>query len=181
MNLINEHPLKIWQSLEVTKLLEDFFAANYSVVEVEESASKGFVQKPWQEKNSKDWEVLRKECGAIFNKIKDSAEKIKHPESDSLDLIDFSNVKSFLDIGANKLSAINFIAKKNRHIEKFIGIDIVPQHTEFAFPEKSQYFQTDPEAKNFPVEQNSIDVILAQYAFHHFPDEESIKRCLNSA
>jgi SAM-dependent methyltransferase len=180
INLINKHPLHIWQSQIVTNLLVDFYEGNYKLAGVPESVAKNFVLKAWEKKDNTNINILLKECGDEQLKIQRVMKKIQDRESDPLDIINFNEVKIFLDIGANKLSAINFLGKKYKHIEKFIGIDVIPQYTDFMFPEKSEYHQVNPSDATYPITNASVDLILIQYAFHHFPTANAIKTCLNN-
>lgn len=180
MNLINKHPLDTWQSVEVAELLADFFAENYILAGISKEEARNFVLTIFEEKNTKNWNLLLEQSAQKLLSIQKRMVKMKHPENDPLSVIDFSQTKTFLDVGANKLSAINFLAKKHKNIEKFIAVDIIPQHTDFMFPQKSEYIQINPNSQNYPLPENSVDTILAQYVFHHFANEEQIVKTLRS-
>jgi SAM-dependent methyltransferase len=180
IDLINKHPFEIWKSQEVTNLLMDFFEANYRLTGLPEGIAKDFVLKAWDRKDSSNVDALLKECGDELLKIKGMMGKIAERESDPLDIINFDEVKTFLDIGANKLSAINFLGKKYKHIEKFIGVDVIPQFTDFMFPDRTEYHQVGANDDNYPIADGSVDLILIQYAFHHFPTQTEIKTCLSN-
>lgn len=180
INLTNKHPFQIWQSQIVTNLLVDFYEANYKLARVPEDIAKSFVLKAWEGKNNSDVSSLLEQCGEELLKIKKMMGKIQDRESDPLDIIDFGTVRTFLDIGANKLSAINYLAKKYKHIEKFIGVDVIPQYTNFTFPDRTEYHQINPSDTTYPIANGSVDLILIQYAFHHFPTLFNIKTCLNN-
>lgn len=172
-----QHPLKIWKSEVVTKLLTDFLSANFTKAGIDKNLAEKFITTTWKGKNSIDFEILRKEGDALMMQAKGVV--VNQPdESDPLDIINLDGVDSFLDIGANKLATINYYAQRYKQIRQFIGVDVIPQRGVFIEPGKSVYHRVDPEAKSFPVKNESIDVVNVQFVFHHFPDLASIKRSL---
>lgn len=171
------HPFDIWKSEEVTELLVDFYDANFVKAGLPKDFGKEYVLKVWNNRNTPDREKLRKECDAIMT---DAKNKIKNApdEAEPLDLFDLSGTDTFLDIGANKLSTINYYSKKYDSIKKFIGIDIIPQRNPFDDPSRGIYCEIDSDAKSFPVKNQSADFINIQFALHHFPNLDSIQRIL---
>ncbi len=55
-----EHPLKIWKSDEVTRLLIDFFRANFVKGGLPQELAEELVLKAWQGKYTKDSEGVLK-------------------------------------------------------------------------------------------------------------------------
>ncbi len=172
-----KHPFDIWKSEEVTELLIDFYSANLVKAGLPKNLGRDYVLKVWNNKNSSDKEKLRSECDTIMTEAKN---KIKYvpDEADPLDLFDLSNVDTFLDIGANKLSTINYYSKKYSKIKRFIGVDIIPQRNPFDDLSRGTYYQIDSDAKSFPIKNQSVDFINIQFALHHFLDLDSIQRIL---
>lgn len=173
-----KNPLEIWQSKEVTELLLDFFTANFEKAGLQKELAKEFVLRAWDNKDSMDFESLRNECNSILMQAMEKVER-EPDENEPLDMVSMENVDTFLDIGANKLTTINYYAKKHPNIKKFIGVDIIPQRKPFIDEARSSYFQVDPEANSFPVNDQSIDLVNIQFVLHHFPDLDSIKRSLS--
>ncbi|MEI6627170.1 MAG: class I SAM-dependent methyltransferase [bacterium] len=176
-NSLAQHPFAIWKSPEVTDLLVDFFGANFIKAELSKDLAKSLIIKVWENKGTIDAEVLRKEGDVILNEVSKVAKKPSE-EKETLDMVDFNGVKTFLDIGANKLATINYYMRKQPEVARFIGVDIVPKRGQFSNLKKGFYYQVDPEAKSFPINNESIDLVNIQFVFHHFPDLESIKRSL---
>lgn len=177
-NPFKKHPLDIWRSREVTELLIDFFSANFKKAGLPQKMARDFVLMAFENRKTSNRERLREVCEKIMIEAKDKA---KNPpdEIDPINLFDFSGVETFLDIGANKLATINYLAKKHKNIKKFIGVDTIPQRNKFHDPRKSVYFQVDAHAKSLPMKDDSVDFINLQFTLHHFPDEGSIKRMLD--
>ena len=176
---LKRHPLEIWKSRDVVELLADFFAANFKKAGLPEKMGRDYVWYAYENRKNKDREKLRESCDKIMLEAK---ERAKNPpdEIDPVDLFDFSQVETLLDIGANKLSAINYLAKKHKNIKKFIGVDTIPQRGKFHDPKRSVYFQVSPKAKSLPIKKNSVDFVNLQFVFHHFLDLNSIKRMLEA-
>lgn len=177
MNLLNRHPFEIWQSPAVTKLLADFFVANYTWAGIPKDQAEEFVMTAWKGKGVIDTDVLWKECAKLLLQIKDDI-KVKVTENEEFSLIKLDGVETFLDIGANRLAAINYYARRYEAV-KFIGVDIIPQNGDFMFPDRGEYYQVEPDATSFPIPPGSVDVILIQHSFHHFPNEAAIRNTLN--
>ncbi len=177
MNLLNKHPFEVWQSPVVTELLKDFFVANYTWAGIPKEQAEEFVLTAWQGKGVIETEELRKKCAKLLLQIKDDI-KVKVTENEEFSLIKLDSVQTFLDIGANRLAAINYYARRYEAV-KFIGVDIIPQNGDFMFPERGEYYQVEPDVTSFPIPPESVDVILIQHTFHHFPNEVAIRNTLN--
>ncbi len=178
MNLLNKHPFEIWQSPEVTELLKDFFVANYTWAGISDVQAEKFVLTAWRGKGIVETEVLRKESAELLLKIKENIIN-KTTEPEPLSLINLKEVEVFLDIGANRLAAINYFARRYPNVKKFIGVDVIKQNGSFVYPEKGEYHQVLAGSTSFPVETESVDLILIQYSLHHFQTEEEIRNTLN--
>lgn len=133
--------------------------------------------KVWKEKDSQDREILRQECDDIFEKVKNN---VKNPpdEIEPIDIFDLNGVATFLDIGADKLSTINYLAERNQKIKKFIAVDIIPQRKEFVDPKRGEYIQITSDTESLPIEDESVDWVNIQFVFHHFRDKEAIERMI---
>lgn len=175
---LKKHPLEIWMSREVTDLLADFFAANFKKAGLPGKMGRDYVLTAFENRKASDREGLRKACDKIMLEAKNAA-KNSPSEIDPIDLFDFSEVETFLDIGANKLATINYLAKKHKNIKRFIGVDTIPQRGRFHDPKRSVYFKVSQKAKSLPIKNESVDFINLQFVFHHFPDVGSIKRMLS--
>ncbi|MDD5489473.1 MAG: methyltransferase domain-containing protein [Candidatus Moranbacteria bacterium] len=175
----NRHPFEVWQSKEVAELLAEFFSANFEKAGVSGKLAENYVLKVWNEKNKKDKEILRQECDEIFEKVKNG---VKNPpdEIEPINLFDFSNVDTFLDIGANKLSTINYLAERNKKIRKFIAVDIIPKRREFVDPERGEYIQISSNAESFPIAKESADFVNIQFVFHHFENKKATEMMLEN-
>ncbi|MEP7103868.1 MAG: class I SAM-dependent methyltransferase [Candidatus Dojkabacteria bacterium] len=173
-------PLKIWHTQQVKNLLTDFFKANFAQSGIDESIGQGIVDMSWEARDRKG--SLDEKRQVIDQKFQNAKQLVtnKITEANSIDLFDYSNVKTYLDVGANKLDTINYLSTKYSNIEKFIGIDIIPQKGVFLKPDKCVYYQTDPDASEFPIESNSVDLINIQFVFHHFENLDAIKRMLQN-
>lgn len=172
------HPLDLWQNQSVTDLLTTFYCQNLEKAGINPTLGKDLIKRVWENKITLDKEELRKNCNAVFEKIKSL--KVYEPnEIEPLDLLDLSKVSTFLDIGANKLATINYYAEKHPSIQRLIGIDIISKARDFFDPKRCEYYQIDEEVKNFPLKDLSIDFINVQFVFHHFPNLQAIKRMLS--
>jgi SAM-dependent methyltransferase len=173
------NPLEEFKTKKVKDLLSDFYEANFVKAGVEKTLGSGLVNYFWENKDSIDEDILKEKCLEFFKKAKQQA----HTGVDEIrlwTLFDFSNIETFLDIGANKLRYVNEIGDLYPHVKRLIGIDVVDQKEDFTYPEKSEYYKVDEEAKEFPIDENSVDLINIQFVFHHFPDEKSINRMLEN-
>ncbi|MCX6800378.1 MAG: class I SAM-dependent methyltransferase [Candidatus Falkowbacteria bacterium] len=175
---LKNHPLDIWRNKEVTGLLLDFFIGNFTQGGISQCLAENLVLTAWENRKTLDKETLRRECDRLFRLAKKEY-FYKITETLPLSLIDLSGVSSFLDVGANKLTAINYFAEKYPVIKELIGVDIVPQKKVFIDSLRSKYFQISSAADILPVEENSIDFINIQFVFHHFTDLESIVKMLS--
>jgi 8-oxo-dGTP pyrophosphatase MutT (NUDIX family)/ubiquinone/menaquinone biosynthesis C-methylase UbiE len=175
---LKNHPLEIWKSRDVAEILADFFAANFKKAGLPEKMGRDYVWYAYKNRKNKDREKLREACEKIMLEAKDRA-KNSPDEIDPIDLFDFTEVETFLDIGANKLATINYLSKKHKNIKKFIGVDTISQRGKFHDPKRSRYIQIKKRAKSLPIKCESVDFINIQFVFHHFPDARSIKRMLS--
>ena len=174
---LTRHPLDIWKSEEVTNLLIDFFSANFKKAGLSQKMARDFVLTAFAKRKTEDREKSRETCDRILLEAKEKA-KNGPDEIEPLELFDFSGTGTFIDIGANKLATINYLAKKFKNIKKFIGVDTNPRRNDFSDPKKSAYFQVDPKANNFPVKNDSVDFINLQFVLHHFLNLGAIKKTL---
>lgn len=173
----NLHPFEIWKNQEVTDLLLNFYEANFRKAGIPEEIAEELIFSIWQEKGKTENKILAKKVADIMLKAKEHIQ-FHIAETELIKLWNLENVKTFLDVGANRLTAINHYASKYPSIEKFIAIDVIPQKEKFRVPEKSSYFQINTEDKSFPVVNNSIDCINIQFVLHHFENFDSIKNTL---
>jgi SAM-dependent methyltransferase len=174
-------PLKIWRSEEVKELLELFYTKNFELSGVDINFAKNIIEKAWaarslnpEQINEAQLEILK-----LF-KLAKSQIKTRVLEKGPLELIDWSGVNTFLDIGANKFDTLNYLAHFHKDIEKLIAVDIIPQQGNFRYPEKSEYYQIDLENGDIPLLENSIDFINIQFVLHHFQDDQAIRKTLES-
>ena len=132
MDSLNKHPLEIWRHRGVTELLIDFFSRNFAKAGIPELLAVEYINKIWENKYRVPESKLREWGERMLNQAKKQA--VKRPKGNELlDLIVMDEVGTLLDIGANKLSTINYYAANYPSIEKFIGIDIVPQQAQFSY------------------------------------------------
>ncbi len=176
--LINKHPFEIWKSKKVLNLLLATWWANFKKTNIDYKVPLKFIQKVRDSKNIEDEEELILEGEGMFKNIKLNL-KFASTEINELDLLDFSNIKSFLDIWANKLSTINYFAQKYENIEKFIWVDVIPQNKNFVDKDRSNYYQIDPMKWSTPIEDWTLDCINIQYVFHHAANIDEIKMILS--
>lgn len=172
-------PLKLWKTKEVKDLLLDFYIANFKLANVDESFAEDIIEKSWNARTSKDVEVDRLIVNNIYEKVKTASSTISR-ENFPLSLIDLTGVKTFLDVGSNILSTINYATKQYPFIEEFFAIDVIPQKGKFLDSSKSKYFVVDSNATSFPFLNKSIDFINIQFVLHHFPNTEAIERILQN-
>lgn len=175
-----KHPLKVWKTKRVKDLLQDFFTENYVKAGADESIPAQIVNIPWEKKDNLAAEEIYKIIKPLFQKAKNTCSN-PVTETDSLSLFDFSKIRSFLDIGANKLDLINKLSDKYVNIATLVGIDIIPQRAELWFPERAKYVQVNDEGDDFPIKDSSVDLVNIQFVFHHYKSESSIKKTLQNA
>jgi SAM-dependent methyltransferase len=173
------HPLKLWKSEEVKNLLQDFFKANFEASGIDMKLAEKILDMSWNAKGSKDLEVDMKEISLVFDEVK-SKMRIASHEINPIELVDLSSVNTFLDVGANKFALINYIIKNHPNVRELLAIDVVPMQGTFLNPEICKYYQTDSEATQFPIPDQSVDLIDIQFVLHHFPDQESIERMIEN-
>lgn len=161
----------------MTGLLLDFYKTNFRTAGIPEKIAEELVLSVWQEKGKTDTKILAKKVAAIMLKAKENI-RFHVTETELIKLWNLDDVKTVLDVGANRLTAINHFARKFPHIEKLVAVDVIPQKEKFACPEKSSYYEIDPQDGNFPVEDGSIDCINIQFVLHHFESLDSIKKTL---
>lgn len=170
-------PLKYFKSPEVKDLLLKFYSKNLETAGAGKELGEEIVNTTWENKavEGEELEDLRIKISKIFNTAKKKAINIPK-ERFPYELIDYSGVSSFLDIGANKLKYVNYLAVKHPEIKELYALDVVPINGEFIAPDKSRYIQVSGnETKdNFPIKQNSIDLVNVQFVFHHMNSEEEI-------
>jgi SAM-dependent methyltransferase len=176
---LNTNPLDVWTSQSVTDVLSRFYEQNFLKAGLSIGEGTRFVLWAWENKAMMSHEALRIASNEVLSDIENRVTR-RTAEIKPLELQDLSNVTGFLDVGANTLTTLNYYASKYPQIEKLTGIDIIPQQAQLSDPDRCQYFQVDPEAKSFPIPNNSVDYINIQFVLHHFPDEESIKRMLRN-
>ena len=174
------NPLEVWHSPEVKELLADFFKANFKYAGVNDSLAEEIINLSWDtRKKSANVPEMMQLIGQKFEYAKTLVtQDVK--EVNSIDIFDYSKVCSYLDVGANKLDTINYLMQEYSNIERFIGIDIIPKRGKFSRPNKGIYYKVTNDAKNFPIKNNSIDLINIQFVLHHFAGIDSIRRMLQN-
>lgn len=175
-NKDNFHPLKIWNSENVTNLLIDHRSSNFEMAGLEKEIAISYIKDIWDNKSKKQESLLLEIWKNMFQKAK---EKINFysKEVEPLDLININKWDVFIDIGANKLSTINYLSNKNKET-KFLALDIIPQSKEFTNPEKCTYFQVSKDNRNIPLEEKSVNVINIQFVLHHVDSITTIEKIL---
>jgi len=157
--------------LSITNLLSQFYTKNFQRAGVDLNLAEELISNL-----SNPHKITR-----IF-KIAKKASIYPITELEPFSLFDLSKVKTFLDIGANKLTLLNQLPAFYPNINRLIGIDIIPQSKKFAVPQISEYYQINPEFTDFPLDKvspNTVDFINLKFVIHHFPEDDSIKRCLS--
>lgn len=177
MNATSNHPLDIWQSKKVTDLLLDFFIANFLQAQIPKDFAEKLIFTAWSGRENSDRESLRKECDLIFRLAKKHhCHKINEPLPVSF--LNLDKIDCFLDLGANKLTTVNYLAQKYLDIKKFIAIDIVPQGKKFFDESRSIYYQSGLDDLDILVPDNSVDFINIQFVLHHFDNLDAIYKSL---
>lgn len=174
---LNNHPLKIWRNEDVKWLLIDFFNQNFLKAWIKDWLAEYYIRKIWEQRFTWNFEYSRKVGENLMNQAKDKLLK-KTDEYNPLDLINYDWVWVYLDIWANKLSTINYLAYKFHNNIKFIAVDVIPQKIDFIYPDKSIYYTIDSDINLLPINSESIDLINLQFVLHHFPNLEFIKELL---
>jgi len=172
------HPLKIWNDKGVTDLLIDFFRANFQKAGLDPLLGEKAVKLAWEQRGKTDVSRIMEQVFSLFEQAKKQI-KFNPDEAEPLSFFNLANARTFLDIGANKLTTINYFAKKYPGLQKLIGVDTIAQNGDFLVPEKSVYYQVDPEADSYPIANKSVDCINIQFVFHHLKDLSAIKRILS--
>lgn len=173
-------PLKVWKSEKVKNLLEDFFEENFLKANVEKNLGAKIINQTWNLKSLESVEYIKNLNIKLFNKAKRQANS-GITEIFLWDLFDLEDVKTFVDVGANKLRRINELAGRYPHIKEFVGVDVVPQVYKFSFPDKSRYVQIEPDSNDLGLDDSSVDMVSIQYALHHFESDNAIRRTLQAA
>ncbi|MBL7058032.1 class I SAM-dependent methyltransferase [Patescibacteria group bacterium] len=174
----SKHPLELWKSQEVTNLLIEFYELNFQKAGLPKHLASEFILTVWDNRNTDKINSLRRKCDGILLVMKRGIIN-RSTEPNPMDFFDLSKINSFLDIGANKLTTINYYAKKHANIKKFIGVDITPQKKPFFDSSRSIYYTINPDNIILPIKPQSIDFINIKFVFHHFKDLESITNTLN--
>ncbi len=172
-------PLTIWKSEKVRDLLKEFFVANFEKAGVDKSFAEEMIDSAWKARSSKILEEDRVKINNIYLKAKDLA-KYPQTETNTIEFFDLSSVKTFLDVGANKLATINHIQMRYPDIEMFYAIDVIPKVNNFFDESRGKYIQIDPEIQDWQIPENSIDLINIQFVLHHFENEEAIIKTLEN-
>ena len=178
----NFHPLTTFKDEIVFELLSDFFEQNCNLADVQPGLGSNLITYVWQNKNapSDQYQQLRIETLALLKEVIKSCQT-KSKEANTLHLISLKNENVVVDIGANKLAALNYFGARFPSIEKLIAVDIVPQQKNFQFPEKSQYIQVSPNEKEIPIESGTVDVVHIQFVLHHLESQQKIHDMLHEA
>lgn len=174
------HPLDDFNDQQVFELLAHYFEQNCKLAGVPTGMGKKLVSFVWDHKQDTDYETLRTQSLEKLVAIMRAC-NVRSEEPNTLNLLDLSNAKTVIDLGANKLAAINFFGTKFPTIEKLIAIDIVPQQKKFQYPEKSIYIQVDPEAIQTPLESEIADVVHIQFVLHHLQTRQHIENMITDA
>ena len=170
-------PLSFWKSEKVSSLLGEFYESNFKKAGVEEGIGREIIRTAFELRNRESEESLREIVNALFLKAKTNLTKFSS-EIDKLSLIDFTNVNSIADIGANKLDTLNKIARFYPHIEKLVGIDINPPFKISKYKDKIKYYQVQSDSTSYPLGKNCFDVINFQFSLHHFQSEKQIREVI---
>jgi hypothetical protein len=176
----SSHPLHHFNNKRVQQLVANYFEQNCVLAGVPSGLGQELIDFVWQQKNKTDFETLRLQSLEKMQPILSSM-TTKPTEKNSLYLLDFSQAKTLIDIGANKLAAINFFGNKFPAIEQLIAVDIIPQRRTFHFPTRSKYIQTKPDQKQLPLPNASADVVQFKFVLHHLQSKEHIKEMLSEA
>lgn len=170
-------PLKIWKSEDVTSLLIDFYEANFQKAGIPKGHGELIVNTAFENKDTVSEADLQSHLNTLYLSAKTHL-KESTAEANQLELIDFSNVKTFLDLGANRLDTINKVGRFRPSVEKLIGMDVIPLNGTAKYKDKTRYYQINPNDEHYPIKPNSVDIINIQYALHHFESDRSIKDTL---
>lgn len=79
-----------------------------------------------------------------------------------------------LDVGCGTGTVLKFISSKTAI--KGYGLDISPQMLEVARKKNPGFEFTEGNCETLPYEDNSMDVIMACMAYHHFSDQEKFRK-----
>lgn len=181
------NPLEKFKSERVKDLLIDFFEQNFVKAGVEKNLGKSLVEEVWKSRGLPEKDIKLFTTKKFNRAAKQANSGIS--EVFVWELFDLSKVKTFVDVGANKLRRINELAGIYRSIDLFIGVDVVPQANKFNFPERCEYIQIrkgsgldrKSKFKNqnlngsiLEIESGSVDLVNIQYVLHHFGSDGEI-------
>ena len=79
-----------------------------------------------------------------------------------------------LDVGCGTGTVLKFISSKTEI--KGYGLDISPQMLEVARKKNPGFEFAEGNCETLPYKDNSMDVIMACMAYHHFSDQEQFRR-----
>ena len=79
-----------------------------------------------------------------------------------------------LDVGCGTGTVLKFISSKTEI--KGYGLDISPQMLEVARKKNPGFEFAEGNCETLPYEDNSMDVIMACMAYHHFSDQEQFRK-----
>jgi SAM-dependent methyltransferase len=160
--------------MQTTQLLKDFYKANFQKAGIDPILADELIDSLISNLEDKK---IRSKIQKVFKK---AFLQLKNPisELDIRELIDFSDVKVFLDVGANQLGTLNWAAEKYPAIERLVGVDMIHQKRELFDPKRCEYYQLDLLDNPLPLKNSSVDLVNIQFVLHHFPDLESINYVL---
>lgn len=161
------------------RLLLNFYSKNFQKAGIGYSYGQNIIETFYNGKDNSNSEALREEINKLFNNARD-LKTSQTKEIDPIELLDFSDVKTFLDYGANKLDALNKVATRYTNVEKLIAIDVIQQSRPFLSPSKSEYLQITA-GENWTIKPESVDLINVQFVLHHVESLEVIKNIIANA
>ncbi len=176
---MNHPDLSTYNSPNVKNLLLNFYSKNFQKAGIGYSYGQNIIKTFYDGRDNSTSEALREEINKLFNNARD-LKTSQTKELDPIELIDFADVKTFLDYGANKLDALNKVATRYTNVEKLIAIDVIPQSRPFLEPSKSQYLQVTSN-ENWTIKPESVDLINIQFVLHHVESLEVITSILTNA
>lgn len=176
INIKKFHPLSIRKSKKVMTLLIKHWSTNYDMANIWKEKPTDYIKKIRRNKSKINEKRLLKEWYNMFQEVNNKL-NYNSWEIETLDLIDLKSDDIFLDIWANKLSTINYLADKYKDV-RFYGLDMIPQCKTFIHPERCTYFHIKEKNRNIPLENNTVSVIHIQFVLHHVKNKAMIKRIL---
>lgn len=173
------NPLDEWQSEEVKHLLRDYLFLNFNVSGNGELVD-GLVNYAWENRNKIDHGIIADYINDKINGLKTSLHKDQR-ESNQIDLVDFSDSYSILDIGSNTLDFVNKIASKHKAVNEIIALDNIPQRSILKYPKRSRYIQYDATSENLPIPEYSLDLVNIRFVVHHIEDLKRIRQLISNS